>query len=66
MNLFTRWFDSVTARSRSKGNTQNSREMLCVQKCVECGDHVPAYQKYLCEECWKEALNEKLMQADKE
>jgi NMD protein affecting ribosome stability and mRNA decay len=30
------------------------------KKCVECGDHVPAYLNFLCEECWKKALNEKL------
>lgn len=28
--------------------------------CVECGDHVPAYLNYLCESCWRKALNEKL------
>lgn len=26
-------------------------------KCVECGSHVPSYQKFLCEDCWKETLN---------
>jgi endogenous inhibitor of DNA gyrase (YacG/DUF329 family) len=31
------------------------------KKCVECGDYVPAYQNFLCEECWKIALNEKLL-----
>lgn len=36
-----------------------------VKKCVECGDHVPAYLNYLCEKCWKIALNEKLEQEDK-
>jgi hypothetical protein len=30
------------------------------KNCVECGDHVPAYQKFYCESCWKKALNEKL------
>lgn len=30
------------------------------KKCVECGDHVPAYLNYLCESCWRKALNEKL------
>lgn len=34
--------------------------------CVECGDHVPVYMNYLCEKCWREALNEKLKQEDKE
>jgi DNA-directed RNA polymerase subunit RPC12/RpoP len=29
-------------------------------KCVECGSHVPEYQTYLCEACWKIALVEKL------
>jgi DNA-directed RNA polymerase subunit RPC12/RpoP len=37
-----------------------------MNKCVECGDHVPSYQKYLCEECWKQALNEKLREEDKD
>lgn len=35
-------------------------------KCVECGGHVPTYTKYLCEECWRVALNEKLNEDDKE
>jgi NMD protein affecting ribosome stability and mRNA decay len=34
--------------------------MLKAKICVECGGHVPAYQNFLCEECWKAALNEKL------
>lgn len=33
-------------------------------KCVECGSHVPPYQKFLCEDCWKIALNEKLKEED--
>lgn len=36
------------------------------KKCVECGDDVPAYQNYLCEKCWKEALNEKLNEEEKQ
>jgi NMD protein affecting ribosome stability and mRNA decay len=35
------------------------------KKCVECGDHVPAYMNFLCESCWKKALNEKLQEEDK-
>lgn len=35
-------------------------------KCVECGGHVPAYMKHLCEECWKQALNEKLDDEEEE
>lgn len=34
--------------------------MLRTSKCVECGNHVPPYQNFLCEECWRIALNEKL------
>lgn len=30
------------------------------KKCVECGGHVPPYQNFLCEDCWKEILNKKL------
>lgn len=29
-------------------------------KCVECGADVPGYLNYLCEDCWRETLNEKL------
>ena len=36
-----------------------------VKKCVECGGHVPPYQNYLCEDCWKKALNEKLEAEDR-
>jgi NMD protein affecting ribosome stability and mRNA decay len=32
------------------------------KKCVECGDHVPAYLNYLCESCWQKALNAKLLE----
>lgn len=35
------------------------------KQCVECGDDVPAYQNFLCESCWKKALNEKLLEDDK-
>lgn len=34
-------------------------------KCVDCGGHVPPYQKFYCEECWKKALNAKLLEDDK-
>jgi len=36
------------------------RKIKKVNNCVECSSHVPAYQNYLCEKCWKVALNEKL------
>jgi NMD protein affecting ribosome stability and mRNA decay len=39
--------------------------MLQGKKCVECGGYVPPYLNYLCEDCWKEMLNKKLME-DKE
>jgi len=39
--------------------------MAKANKCVECGGHVPIYQKFLCEECWKEALTQKLLEEDK-
>mgnify|MGYP001488275563 CR=1 FL=1 len=29
-------------------------------KCVECGADVPPYLNFMCEDCWREALNEKL------
>jgi hypothetical protein len=35
------------------------------KKCVECGDHVPAYMNFLCETCWGKALNEKLLEDDR-
>ena len=28
--------------------------------CVECGSHVPIYQNFMCEDCWRDALNEKM------
>jgi NMD protein affecting ribosome stability and mRNA decay len=44
-------------------NLKKVKEMA--KKCVECGDHVPAYMNFLCESCWKKALNEKLQEDDK-
>jgi hypothetical protein len=49
--------------------SQNKKEgvgvvMLNIKKCVECGGHVPAYMNYLCEDCWRIALNEKLEAED--
>jgi hypothetical protein len=35
------------------------------KNCIECGSHVPAYQKFYCEECWAKALNEKLNEDEK-
>ena len=29
------------------------------KQCVECENHVPIYLNYFCEECWRDALNEK-------
>jgi hypothetical protein len=39
--------------------------MIRAKKYVECGGHVPAYQNFLCEDCWKKALNEKLQNDSK-
>jgi hypothetical protein len=44
----------VSQNNHSFGGVQMAKN------CVECGSHVPAYMNYLCEECWKIALNEKL------
>ncbi|CEG25980.1 hypothetical protein BN1002_00818 [Bacillus sp. B-jedd] len=38
--------------------------MAKADKCVECGGHVPIYQKFLCEDCWTTALNQKLLEED--
>jgi rRNA maturation endonuclease Nob1 len=32
--------------------------------CVECGDHVPVYQNFFCESCWKKVLRAKLEAED--
>jgi NMD protein affecting ribosome stability and mRNA decay len=32
------------------------------KRCVECGNYVPAYLNYMCEDCWQKALNNKLDQ----
>lgn len=49
---------------RQAAKSQNKKRVGdCVNKsknCVECGDHVPVYQKFYCEKCWGEALNAKL------
>ena len=41
---------------------QFRREEAMRKVCVECGNHVPIYLNYLCEECWRVALNEKVEQ----
>lgn len=53
-------------RSNTNGQTKNKKEgdLMGSIKCVECGDHVPAYLNYLCEDCWREALNAKLEAED--
>ena len=46
-------------KQKESGGYEMMKKRL-VKVCVECGGYVPPYQKYLCEECWGKALNEKL------
>jgi hypothetical protein len=39
-------------------------DWMKASNCVECGGHVPAYLNFLCEDCWREALNAKLEAED--
>jgi NMD protein affecting ribosome stability and mRNA decay len=34
--------------------------------CIECGSDIPPYLNYLCESCWEKALNEKLLEDEKD
>lgn len=58
-------------RQAAKSQGQTKKEGVGVvmlklnkNKCVECGGHVPAYLNYLCEDCWRDALNAKLEAED--
>lgn len=31
------------------------------KKCVECGETIPAYLKYMCERCWEKTLKDKIV-----
>jgi uncharacterized OB-fold protein len=49
-------------RSSINGQTKKEKagDLMRSTKCVECGGHVPPYQNFLCEDCWREALKEKI------
>lgn len=60
-------FMRLASRIYTNGQTEKAKAGDFVNKskfCVECGDHVPAYQKFYCEECWEKALKAKLEEDD--
>lgn len=72
--LFGMWAKIRTIKFQHRRNYTNAKNQMREgdwmkkkfdsKKCVECGDHVPTYQNYLCEKCWAEALNVKLEAED--
>lgn len=54
-----------STKSQNKNEKEGDWMIKRVENCVECGADVPAYLNFMCEDCWKKALNEKL-EADDE
>lgn len=46
--------------AKTKAEVVGMKKKFDHKKCIECGDHVPAYQNFYCEKCWRDALNAKL------
>jgi membrane protease subunit (stomatin/prohibitin family) len=57
---------NTKSQNRKKKAGDWMKKLSRSSKCVECGGHVPPYQKYLCEKCWQEALNAKIKAEDRD
>lgn len=54
-----------TAKKQGEKEKEKEGDDMKAKKCVECGDHVPAYQNFLCEKCWEIAFKEKIREDKK-
>lgn len=55
-----KYFQQPRSCTNSQTKKGKAGDLMRSTKCVDCGGHVPPYQNYLCEDCWRKALNAKL------